>query len=362
MDSMNNNELSEDQIIAHNRSKIYQKLERIPSPPTYKGNIPWAVQQQIAATNGMHYIDRIGKLEGYPQYSLPIEQTTGDSLMLDIGCGWGRWLVAGNRKGYIPMGLDIRLEFCRTARYVMKDSNVNGYAVVGDLENIPFKQSIFDLIWSFSVIQHTHKNRLINCLKGINSTLTSTGTAKLEFPNKNGVRNRFSAAVARNLLTADDYNSWDVRYYTPSGYREIFEEYLANFDYENHSVLGIGVLKEDLKYVSLKNKIPTLISLSLSQLARIIKPIRQLSDSIYITASKKGKVTNNTNALKHFMKLHGQSPDSNLNIIPLLKCPKYGGDLELNVTKDRLISVEAGIYYMIEDDIPILISSEARSL
>ena len=100
----------------------------------------------------------------------------------------------------------------------------------------------------------------------------------------------------------------------------------------------------------------------MSQLARIIKPIRQLSDSIYITASKKEKVTNNTNALKHFLKLHGQNPGSNLNIVPLLKCPKYGGDLELNDTKDKLISVEAGIYYMIEDDIPILISSEALSL
>ena len=346
----------------NNRSKIYQQLEHLPKPQDYRGSIPWSVQQQIAATNGMHYIDKIGKLKGYPQYELPVPQISEKKLMLDIGCGWGRWLISGHQKGYIPIGLDIRLEFCKTARYVMNDSSVNGYTIVGDLENIPFKDSIFELIWSFSVIQHTHKKRLTNCLSGINKSLTSTGIAKLEFPNKNGIRNRFSPTVARNLLNSDDYNSWNVRYYTPSEYREIFEKYLDNFNYENHSVIGIGVLKEDIKYVSIKNKIPTLISLSLSQIARIITPIKQISDSIYITSQKREKDSTNSEAIFQFLELHKQNSIYNLNVVPLLKCPKYGGKLTLNSSKDRLISEKAGLYYPIEEDIPILISSEARSL
>src|SRR5690606_32321540 len=125
--------------------------------------------------NGIHYIDRIGKLKRYPIYEVPVPTVTGNKLMLDIGCGWGRWLVAGHNKGYIPIGIDLRLEFCETARQVLNDLNKSGYTVVADLENIPFRDNIFDLIWSFSVIQHTHINRLTNCLSHINRIIKSDG-------------------------------------------------------------------------------------------------------------------------------------------------------------------------------------------
>ena len=42
------------------RSKIYEKLDYTPQPPDYKGKLPWTVQQQIAATNGIQYADRVG--------------------------------------------------------------------------------------------------------------------------------------------------------------------------------------------------------------------------------------------------------------------------------------------------------------
>ena len=37
------------------RSKIYEKLDYKPAPPDYKGKLPWTVQQQKAATNGIQY-------------------------------------------------------------------------------------------------------------------------------------------------------------------------------------------------------------------------------------------------------------------------------------------------------------------
>lgn len=356
-------DLSREKIVEYNRTKIYQKLERIPEPSNYKSNIPWSVQQQIAATNGMHYIDRIGKLNNYPQYELPIKSVQGDKLMLDIGCGWGRWLVAGQQKGYVPIGVDIRLEFCKTANHVMKDQKVNGYTVVGDLENMPFADSIFDLIWSFSVIQHTHYKRLINCLKGINRILTREGYTKLELPNKSGLRNSNSKTVSANLKNADDYNSWDVRYYTPGEYREIFEAHLDNFEYENHSFLGIGVLKEDLKYVSIRNKVPALISLLLSQLTKVVPSLKNYSDSLYISSTKKSLEQDlNVNVLESFFNDHRTQPGLISNIVPLLRCPKYGGALEYNEEKNTLISNESGVFYTIEDNIPILIDSEARTM
>jgi ubiquinone/menaquinone biosynthesis C-methylase UbiE/uncharacterized protein YbaR (Trm112 family) len=351
-------------IVEFNRSKIYEKLEEAPQPASYNSKIPWTVQQQIAATNGVHYVDRIGKLNEYPIFELPVPRYKSNGLMLDIGCGWGRWLIAGARKGLIPIGLDIRLEFCKTALSVLSDLNLKGYAVVGDLENIPFINNIFDLVWSFSVIQHTHPDRLKNCLMHINRILQKDGYTYLEFPNKNGLRNRLGP-VKENEKTKDDYNSWCVRYYSPEEYKHIIEMHLSDFSYTNHSFLGIGVLKEDLKYVSFKNKILCLLSLTGSALTKLIPPLKNYSDSLYIEAKKKNKeegTVDEIEAVKNFYRLHAQNPSDNLNILPLLKCPKYGGRLELNTERTKVIAKEAGIYYPVENNIPILISSEAVKL
>jgi ubiquinone/menaquinone biosynthesis C-methylase UbiE len=175
------------------------------------------VQDIINSTNGIHYTDRVGKLTQYPKYSLPVSAAIGDNnLMLDIGCGWGRWLVAGAEKNYIPIGLDLIPEFTKTSLAVLKAQNKVGYVVTGDLEHIPFKSDIFDLVWSFSVIQHVHIDKLKSCLAHIHRILAAEGYATLEFPNKIGIRNVFTSGKwdkYKDIKQGD--NHLCVRYYTP---------------------------------------------------------------------------------------------------------------------------------------------------
>ena len=104
------------------KDRIYEKLIVKPEPPDYKGKIPWIVQQQVAATNGIHFLNSIGELSEYPIPEIPVTEGGPGKLLLDIGCGWGRWLVAAYRKNYIPIGIDIRLEFCETSRTVIRDN------------------------------------------------------------------------------------------------------------------------------------------------------------------------------------------------------------------------------------------------
>lgn len=352
------------EIIEFNRDKIYEKLEYQSEPPGYKSNIPWIVQLQISHTNGRHYIDRVGKLKDYPIYNLPVPPFAGkNGLMLDIGNGWGRWLVAGANKNYIPFGIDIRLEFCEAARIVLKSLNKTGYVTVADLENIPFTNNAFNLVWSYSVMQHTHYNRLINSLQHVNRILRHDGFTILEFPNKKGIRNR-RRRVQESELTKNNYNSWRVRYYTPEEYRQIIEKYLSNFSFKTHSFIGIGVLPEDLKYISLKNKILCSISLAGTALTKVMPYLSNYADSLYVQANKKSLNSDeiNTVAINAFLNLHKANPGDNLNVIPLLQCPKYGGTITLSSDRKKAVSREAGIYYPIENDIPIMISSEAKSL
>ena len=340
------------------RSKIYEKLDYVPAPTDYSGKLPWPVQQQIAATNGIQYVDRIGKLTDYPRYELPVDKVTR-GLMLDIGSGWGRWLVAGAYKGYIPVGIDLRLEFCQVSRQTLKNAGKNGYTVVADLKEIPFKPNVFDLVWSFSVIQHTHKDRLMGCLNDIKRILKPGGFTKLEFPNKNGIRNHWGSAK-KFAAEANDYNSWAVRYYTPAEYKKIFDNIFGNFSYTNHSFLGIGVLKEDLKYVSLKNKLLCGISLTGSLLTKIITPLKYYADSIYIESHKdSGAVAENE--IAEFFAAHQQNPGDNLNIVHLLKCPVSGQALQVSPGKNKVITTDGSIQYPVIDNIPILIRSEIIS-
>lgn len=338
------------------KGKIYEKLDYTAKPEGYTKKLSWIVQQQIAATNGIQYIDRIGKLSDYPVYELPVNKTT-NGLMLDIGNGWGRWLLAGANKGYVPVGIDIRLEFCQTALNTLHANEKNGYSVVADLKELPFKNNVFDLVWSFSVIQHTHKERMISCLKHIKRILNGDGFAMLEFPNKNGIRNYFGPAK-KYSSSANDYNSWDVRYYSVKEYKNIFLDIFQNFQFKVHSALGIGVLKEDLKYVSFKNKILCGASLLLTGVFKLISPLKKFADSIYITVNKKSD-EKNAIAVEQFLKAHNADPKNNLNIVYLLQCPITGENVSISEDEKFIITSNSEIKYPVKNNIPILIRSEA---
>lgn len=344
------------------RQKIYEKLDYEAEPIDYQQSIPWTVQQQVAATNGIHYIDRIGKLKDYPQFELPVKPVQGNKLMLDIGCGWGRWVAGAAKKGYIPVGIDLRQEFCVTARQTIANHGFNGYTLVADLKNLPFKPNVFDLVWSFSVIQHTHKIRLIECLKHIYRILHPSGFTKLEFPNKNGLRNRPGPAK-KFAGEADDYNSWCVRYYTPDEYKGMIQPLFGNFKYMVHSLLGIGILKEDLRYVSFKNKLIVLLSLFGTALSKIFPFLQQFADSIYIQMNvNKPELATSKIAVENFLGAHARDKKNNLNIIHLLQCPINGNSLTLSGDQLFLVNEGLAVKYPVVDSIPILVASQAIPL
>lgn len=341
------------------KDRIFEKLSTAPEPAGYSGRIPWIVQQQISATNGIHFKDNIGKLKEYPIPEIPITNGNHNNLLLDIGCGWGRWLVAASRKNFIPVGIDLRLEFCKTARKVVQDNGSHAYTVVADLQHLPFQDNVFDIIWSFSVIQHTHYDRLTNCLRHIERMLKSSGYCFLEFPNKQGMRNRFGPAAGENNM---DFDSWDVRYYTPSEYQRIFLQYFDNFQYFNHSALGIGILPGDLKYAhGIRNKAIIVTSRTASRIIDLVKPLKAFSDSIYIKSVKRLNSALDMD-ISLFLKSHMRDPENNLNIASILRCPATGNSLRISEDHRELINSSAGLAYPIVDGIPVMIVSEARTL
>jgi len=301
------------------------------------------VLKNIAGTNGRHYKSLIDNLNTYPIPEIPIARAVEGSLFLDIGVGWGRWMVAAAKKGYLPIGIDVKPESCFAASNVLNQHGYNGFLVVADLNNLPFKENTFDFIWSFSVLQHTHRTRIAACIKESYRILNANGEVKIEFPTSNGLWNK-AVKILRSKNEEDDYDSWCVRYFSIKELKKLFTPTFSNVHFLAHCFGGIGILKEDLKHVKLIYKPWIILSLGFTFLANKISPLIYLADSIYITAQKKAIHTTGKKMIK-----------TKEDFYNILQCPITKESLEID--GDFLVSAVSRNRYPIINNVPHLMES-----
>jgi len=82
-----------------------------------------------------------------------------NSIMLDAGCGNGRWSQLYAKLGLQVIGVDFAPNMVKAAA---KRANIHHYiekfsGLLADLEYLPFKDSIFDYIHLYGVIEHLRK-------------------------------------------------------------------------------------------------------------------------------------------------------------------------------------------------------------
>src|SRR4029077_11791993 len=98
--------------------------------------------------------------------------------------------------------VDVKLEAARAALEVTQRLGVPGYAVVADLSALPFRPNLFDVVWSFSTLQHVHRDRARSCVRQVFDCLRPGGRCVMEFPLQSGLWNR----LRRTRLAGDDEN------------------------------------------------------------------------------------------------------------------------------------------------------------
>jgi SAM-dependent methyltransferase len=124
------------------------------------------VKNVIGATNGALYQHLVGNLNEYP---IPELRLPGgdDKLFLEIGCNWGRWCIAAARLGYRCVGIDPSLKAIRAARRVARQIGIDAYYVVADGRYLPFRDQVFDQVFSYSVLQHLSKENVRVALREV---------------------------------------------------------------------------------------------------------------------------------------------------------------------------------------------------
>lgn len=83
---------------------------------------------------------------------IPLAQLQG-KLVLDAGCGMGRFAEVAARHGATVIGVDLSFAV-EVARQNLKDQS-GIHWVQADLMDLPFAPETFDLIYSFGVLHHT---------------------------------------------------------------------------------------------------------------------------------------------------------------------------------------------------------------
>jgi 2-polyprenyl-3-methyl-5-hydroxy-6-metoxy-1,4-benzoquinol methylase len=173
------------------------------------------VEQSIVKTHGNLYRGRA--LTRYPIPAFPLGPGEGRSL-LDIGCNWGRWTVAAARAGYRATGVDPKEKAVAAARRVAEQLGVGADYVVGDARQLPFPDDSFDLVFSYSVLQHLPKRDVALAAGEVGRVVRPGGTAWIEMPNARGLLNTLRRA-GRGFAEGSGF---DVRYWTVAELRQTF--------------------------------------------------------------------------------------------------------------------------------------------
>jgi ubiquinone/menaquinone biosynthesis C-methylase UbiE len=100
-----------------------------------------------------------------------------DRKLLDIACGIGLVLKAGEDAGLKTYGLDISDEAVKRARAISPKSEL----VVGDGENLPWPEGSFDYVTSLGSLEHYLDPE--KGMREISRVLSGSGTAIVMLPN-----------------------------------------------------------------------------------------------------------------------------------------------------------------------------------
>lgn len=238
------------------------------------------VSYLVAHTSGMMYKHMVGHLKSYPIPDIDLPMSNG-AYFVDIGCSWGRWCIAAAQKGYCAVGIDPSLGAVLAGRRVAQRMGFDIKWLVGDARQLPFKDSAFDVVHSYSVFQHFKIEDVNTSVAEVSRVIKQNGMTKIQLANRYGMRSLYHQA-RRGFRPAKNF---EVRYLSPSTMRALFVS--AGFDVEltTDCYFGLGLQKADVKFMPWNKRAMLTVSEALKKLSIYVRPLRLVADSICIIGS-----------------------------------------------------------------------------
>lgn len=278
--------VSEAEQTHYEGSRALAEAERgdAPNVPQFQlrpGEIDPFVKEVIGATNGALYQHLVGNLTEYPIPALRLPAGYGRSF-LEIGCNWGRWCLAAAQSGYRPVGIDPSLKGIRAACRVAQQLGIRASYLVGDGRYLPFRDSSFDQVFSYSVLQHLSKENVGSVLEETHRVLSKGGQCMAQLPNVFGIRCLYHQARRGFRET----KGFEVRYWTIPELRRTFGTALGPASVEVDGFFSLNAQVSDLRLFPWQYKMLVLLSHNLQRLSRRVPALAYLADSLYVSAAK----------------------------------------------------------------------------
>jgi SAM-dependent methyltransferase len=239
------------------------------------------VQSMIVSTCGNLF--RGTKLRGV--YPIPDFPTVfGVGKILDVGCNWGRWSIAGAEAGYRMVGIDIHLKALMCARLLSQKLTPGNepFFVLADARYLPFAPEAFGGVFSYSCIQHFSKWNAEIILSELCRVMKPQGKSVIQMPNKRGIRS--TLAMARRMFS--EGTEFDVRYYSIADLLRLFEKMIGKSEWSVDCFLGLNVHARDRELVPIHKKwVVDVAEISL-RTSRRFPVVGRLCDSVFLTSIK----------------------------------------------------------------------------
>ncbi len=274
-------------IFAEKPRREPRPLNMPPLPPrTAPSRVDGFVDEWIVNTNGNLYWRVRGRLSRYPIPHWPATTRRGTGqVLIDLGCGWGRWSIAAARAGFSPCGVDVHLDALRAGKRVARELGISADFVCSDISRLPFKPESVDFVFSYSVLQHLEKEKVKEVLNRIVFVLRPGGICFVQLPNAFGLVS-FCRQLGRGFREPPPC-TFAMRYWTPGAITRAFRE--AGFGSVRLCAEGFLVQntqREDLDLLSKLGAAAVLSSCALTRASSAIRPLARIADSLWIEARK----------------------------------------------------------------------------
>lgn len=188
----------------------------------------------LPATNGMGFA--YGNDEILP---IPTFPRAGSGLLLDLGCGWGRWSIAAARRGYEVVGIDPSLGSLLAGQDLLAVEGLPIAFVCGDARCLPFADNSFDAVFSYSVLQHFSRENVAHTLREVGRVLRPGGFSLIQMARRLGLRSLYH--LARRAAGSMKPHSFEVRYWRSRDLRELFGAIIGPTDIGIDCFFGLGL-------------------------------------------------------------------------------------------------------------------------
>jgi SAM-dependent methyltransferase/uncharacterized protein YbaR (Trm112 family) len=241
------------------------------------------VQEAIAATGGLLYKGLIDSLTEYPIPAMRLPRATGQrEYLLDIGSNWGRWCIAASRLGYEPVGIDPGLKSIQAASRVARQLGARAHFVVGDARYLPFRDSVFSVAFSYSVLQHFAKPDAVRAFGEAGRVLMPGGRALIQMANGYGLRSLYQQARRGFREPA----GFEVRYWTPAELKSVASNSIGPSTLSVDGYFSLNPQHSDLRLLPARYRMVVRASDALRAVSERVPPMLQIADSIYLSARK----------------------------------------------------------------------------